>query len=89
MKIRNSFVSNSSSSSFVMFTGVLEDEKVKKIKKWYNEQLEADIYIGDGGGGLDVSEFYVSGEIHGIYSEFMELINELGIEREMVYINEG
>jgi hypothetical protein len=37
MKIRKGFVSNSSSSSFIIGVGKIKEDKVAEFKKWYND----------------------------------------------------
>jgi hypothetical protein len=47
MKTRNGFVSNSSSSSFIIYRKLLTEDNLEKIQNWWNEN-EKNIHDDDG-----------------------------------------
>ena len=63
MKIRNGFVSNSSSSSFIIFvndTSIIDELNEKS--HWYNdkEAYETDYYVDDYGDKIPIPEYMLS-----------------------------
>ena len=74
MKIRNGFVSNSSSSSFVLGKYFLTDEQIKQFKNALSDINENSYegYIGE-------TKHYFQGEADNNSSTLDDLIDEMGI----------
>ncbi len=61
MKIRNGFVSNSSSSSFVVDLDILNEIKIKELFKLIDKHNEAD---SSGEGHLNIGKKHIFGKIN-------------------------
>lgn len=99
MKIRNGFVSNSSSSSFVVHVSTIGDVNFKKLinkLSIYRDKTENNKeYLCNGGWGESGRTFYedkgyVIIEHHDVYdSEFYDILKECGVNKDnMFYIDE-
>ena len=90
MKIRNGFVSNSSSSSFVIPKDKLTEEQIQQI---YDQSYEAEKHTEyfdfgnvDDSWSISQSEFYISGYcIMDNFDMYEYLINYLKIDRELIH----
>ena len=89
MKIRQGFVSNSSSSSFVICKEFLTTKQEEAIRKWYTEDRDMEVYPGDNGDYFEETEHYMSAEVRNIYDEFKELCKEHKIDMDKMFWNEG
>ena len=88
MKIRNGFVSNSSSSSFVIAKCYLNEQQIDAIKKAHSKWVDEGRYFGDSGQFLEEDENYISFEVYNIYTEFMKMCKENGIEKDKIFFTE-
>ena len=81
MKIRNGFVSNSSSSSFVIAKSFISPEQITKLQDWLSTQSDEDDCLS-----LSIEENYVSCT-NTYYCEpsAVEFLKELGIDRKFIY----
>jgi len=89
MKIRNGFVSNSSSSSFVIHKSYLTEEQVKKMKEVYNrlkdsDQTEDYIY-DDNGAYFDIEPNYIKFNAYNAPKEWHDLIESLNLPKDAIY----
>lgn len=90
MKIRTGFISNSSSSSFIIWTKDLPPEKVKQLRDRL-EQIEAeneDSEWGESGktwtkenNFIEIETYYLDG----IYPDWWKFWEELNIPKENIY----
>ena len=78
MKIRNGFVSNSSSSSFVIGKYFMTQEQIKAFRIKITEISNS--FEGEYGAYLDESDHYFYGEVdHEAYDLYRELLDEIGV----------
>jgi len=89
MKIRNGFVSNSSSSSFVICKEFLTNKQIKAIEKWYNEERDLDISPGDNGDYFNEDDNYISAEVRNVYEEFKRICEKNKIDWSKMFWIEG
>jgi hypothetical protein len=90
MKTRHGFVSNSSSSCFVICKEFLSDKQLSNLEKWHEKMAaDEDTYFGDEGDCFEITDYYVSGEVHGIYGEFMNFCDKNGIDKDKIFWHEG
>ena len=90
MKIRNGFVSNSSSSSFVIPKDKLTEEQIQLIKNHSTEASKHTEYYNFGNvdepWSIRESEYYISGDTFMDNFDMYEyLINFLKIDRELIH----
>ena len=85
MKIRKGFVSNSSSTSFVIAKDYLTNKQYDKLKEWYHSFQDSDQSMGDNGWYWEEKECYVGGEIYRVKGDFDDLCEDLGIKPEHVF----
>jgi len=84
MKLRTGFVSNSSSSSFVIYKPLLSESQIDEIGQWF--YINEDEIYDDSGASLHNEGNYISINCHSKSHEFHELLTEkLGIKDEDVY----
>ncbi len=88
MKIRNCFVSNSSSCSFIIRKEVLTKKQLKEIKKWYNK-IQKTEYIGYEEAHFYDKGKYISAEVYWILEEFKELCKEIDLDENKILYREG
>ena len=85
MKNRNGFVSNSSSSSFVICKEYLTDKQIEAIKQFRKDMIKADRGFGDNGNYLNEDDNYISFEIYYIDSEFCDMCDKNGIDTNKMF----
>jgi hypothetical protein len=83
MKTRNGFVSNSSSSSFVICKEFLTKKKLDAIRKWYTKDRDIDQCPGDNGDYFKEDDNYISAEVFYIRDDFDKICirNEIDISK--------
>lgn len=92
MKKRQSFVSNSSSSSFVIAKTFLNEKQVIGIRKWYEKEgwnddkkEKIDYEIDDHGDGFEEDDNYIKGNYNNVYEEWKTLLKKLKIDKEKMF----
>jgi len=85
MKIRQGFVSNSSSSSFVIYKPILTKTQIEGIKDWYDKN-EEEMYDDSGVHYFD-EDNYICLSCHSKSDEFLEFLNKINIKKEDVYMD--
>ena len=80
MKIRKGFVSNSSSSSFVICKEYLTKEQIKKIEEWSEQMKMQYKYFA-----IDSVENYFYSNFHNFSYEWFNLVEELKIEENKIF----
>jgi hypothetical protein len=86
MKIRTCFVSNSSSSSFIVAKSYLTQKQQDGIRDWYKDLMfrannDSNIYFGENGAHWKEDDNYLGAEVHGLSDEFDDLVDNLKIDR--------
>ena len=89
MKVRKGFVSNSSSSSFVVCKQLMTDEQISEYKK-FADVFDNEEEYGEYGCYVDEDDYYFSysGDQDPGYSLYKKLI-ELGIDKNKICDVEG
>lgn len=86
MKRRNGFVSNSSSSSFVIYKKLMTEEQIKGLKQFYARmQEEHGDCLGDSYKTFRDDGKYIMGETYYIYDEFQKVVEELDLDIDDFY----
>ena len=88
MKIRNGFVSNSSSCSFTICKEYLTKKQLKIIKNWHNKIKETKD-LGYEGNYFYEEENYISAEVYWTLEEFKELCKEIDLDENKIFYKEG
>ena len=89
MKIRNGFVSNSSSSSFVICKEFLTEDQVDAIRDAHQKWIEDGVYFGDNGDYFDEDDNYIMFEAYGIRDKVRKLCDKEGIDTTKIFWTEG
>jgi hypothetical protein len=82
MKIRNGFVSNSSSSSFIIYTPVLSKAQLSGLYSYLGEQKRNMISWGDSGKTYEKHGEYLFVEFNYL-SDFFSMLESLNISNEL------
>lgn len=88
MKVRNGFVSNSSSSSFIIGTQFLTEDQILKLEKLYIEDCANDNIYDDNGANFNISKHYIhftGRENYKRTSGFFEYLNSLNLSDDVLY----
>ncbi len=88
MKIRNNFVSNSSSCSFIICKKLLEKKQIEKIRNWY-KKISKTVYVDDLGICFDETELYISGTIGYVKDEIFSFCEDNDININNIYLMES
>ena len=89
MKVRHGFVSNSSSSSFVICKEFLTEKQIGAIDIWYNVERDMDVYPGDDGACFNEDDNYISAEVRNIHSDFVKMCKKNDIDMTKMFWIEG
>ena len=82
MKVRNGFVSNSSSSSFVLAKAFIQNEKLYVFREWFNSQDFFEAYF-------DEDENYVVCEYdHRHNEDVRNKLNKQNINTNLIFFRE-
>lgn len=87
MKIRNYFVSNSSTCSFIIPVKFISEEQKIKIWTWYNMKAE-DTYMDDEGTSIQHKGQFLVGAIAYVKEAFLAYAEEIGIDRNDILLME-
>ena len=90
MKLRLGFVSNSSSSSFVIDLKGLTGEQIKKIKQWIKESYDSSDYDNpkySDDNCMTVSDKHVYGSVS-YHVGFFDFLKEIGVPKDNIDSNE-
>ena len=83
MKIRTSFVSNSSSCSFVIAKCYMTDKQITKFGLWLAEDKEEPLYETY----INESDFYFQGEMSQHESRVGEFLRSIGVDSKHIGID--
>ena len=85
MKIRKGFVSNSSSTSFVICKSFLTNKQIKAISdahlKWGSEGT----YFGDNGDHFEEDDNYIAFEAYAIHDKVIKLCEKIGVDTTKIF----
>jgi len=81
MKIRNGFVSNSSSSSFCLGKSYMTQEQIKLFSEWVNREEYADEYCET---YIDEHKHYFLGKIGHHDEKTLNYLSKIGVDKEYV-----
>lgn len=87
MKIRNGFISNSSSSSFIIAKHFLNEEQEKKIIDWLRKQDDED---EDGYLSPIINKHYLC--CYNVYYcsyELLKFLESIGVDKNYAFFTEG
>ena len=79
MKIRNGFVSNSSSSSFVIAKTFLTEKQIDEMEALYTKLREDDKISDDNGCNFSINKYYVSYNAYNACDEWHDFIDNLNL----------
>ena len=89
MKIRQGFVSNSSSCSFVICLELITDVQREQIKKWYKDTVDSGTYMDDCGSYCCCRGPYITGRMAYVRDEFLEFMGKIGVPIESILLMES
>ena len=84
-KIRLGFISNSSSSSFVVCKAFLTQKQIDGIKKFYENLGDDDVSCGESGKSLGEDSNYLNGETYYISDEWEKLVKKLKLDESKMF----
>lgn len=89
MKLRTGFVSNSSSSSFIIHRSYLNDETIEKLKSLYNEGVASEQIYDENGENFRVTENYINFNGYSGLGEIFKLLRTKGVDDSKIFVVEG
>lgn len=89
MKIRNGFVSNSSSSSFIIHKSYIAEKQIGRLKRIYEELSESNEISDDNGIYFKTYENYIQFNAHKGYEKIRQVLNDFGIIDDQILVIEG
>jgi hypothetical protein len=89
MKIRNGFVSNSSSSSFIIAKAYLTKDQVQAILDFHKKMDENEVYFGDDGNQLYDDDCYIRFECRNIADKLEKMLTKMGIQKKHYLMTDG
>lgn len=84
MKIRNGFVTNSSSSSFLISKKILDEDQIYAIRNHGEIGEELGLSYAEDAWGIDENDDYISGSTYMDNFDMAELLGILGISRSNI-----
>ena len=89
MKIRNGFVSNSSSSSFIIHRSYINEKQIKELNNLYDDLVAKEELYDDAGEIFSIENNYISFNACGGQKILLNKLQSFGINENKIYRIEG
>ena len=88
MKIRNGFVSNSSSSSFIIHRSYINEKQIKELSKLYDDLVAKEELYDEQGENFSIEDNYISFNAYGGQGILLEKLQTFGITKNKIHKTE-